>query len=276
MTDSRRASSNPSTGTPAAGVPTGPRGTAVVTGASHRVGRAIALELARVGFGLCLTYRSRAAECEETARLAVALAASNGAEIGVRIDRLDLASPVAARDYAAALDASRGDRAIDCIVHNASYYGMTAFDALDAAAIEEAHRVEVVSPALVTKELRRALAASRLDGGGAVVLMGDMHADHHARAGFTPYMVAKAGVSALARQLAVELAPAVRVHCVAPGVIAWPDGFPADARTRILERTPLGRAGTPEEAARLVRFLVLEATYSTGSPSVIDGGRVLR
>jgi pteridine reductase len=83
-------------------------------------------------------------------------------------------------------------------------------------------------------------------------------------------------VQTLARQLAVELAPKVRVHCVAPGVVMWPEDFSEEGKRAILERTPLGRAGTPEEVARLVRFLVMEATYLTGSTIAIDGGRALR
>jgi pteridine reductase len=56
----------------------------------------------------------------------------------------------------------------------------------------------------------------------------------------------------------------------------WPPDFPDETKRVILARTPLGRAGTPEEAARLVRFLVLEATFSTGDTIAIDGGRALR
>ena len=325
-------------------VPRGPAGTVVVTGASHRVGRAIALEFARLGYGLVLTYRSRPSECAETARRAIEVArahvpggaeglggahvpgsarvpgvaevlgsarvpggaeglgsarvpggaeglgsarAPGGAEglgsahghaITVESVALDLADTAAAERFAEGLAArcrAQG-AAIDAIVHNASAYEPTALRGISAAAVESMHRVEVVSPLLVTERLGEALAASRLAGGGAVVFFSDMYAIGRARAGFTPYMLAKAGVETLARQLAVELAPRVRVHCVAPGVILWPEGFPEETKQAILARTPLGRAGTAEEAARLVRFLALEASFMTGGTIAIDGGRGLR
>jgi pteridine reductase len=261
---------------PTSEYPTGPRGTALVTGASHRVGRAIACELARQGFGLLLTYRSRAAGCAETARLAEMEAGAAGHAISVRCDPLDLSDTAAATAFAADIAAAAGDRALDAIVHNASAYEPHGFGSISAADLERMHRVEIVSPLLVTQALSPALSRSPRAGGGAVVLFSDVYTIARARPGFTPYMLAKAAVATLARQLAVELAPAVRVHCVAPGVVMWPDGFPDDAKREILARTPLGRAGTPDEAARLVRFLVLEATFSTGETIAIDGGRALR
>jgi pteridine reductase len=259
-------------------VPRGPAGTVVVTGASHRVGRAIALEFARLGYGLVLTYRSRPSECAETVRRAIEVGSAHGHAIAVESVALDLADTAAAERFAEGLAArcrAQG-AAIDAIVHNASAYEPTALRGISAAAVESMHRVEVVSPLLVTERLGEALAASRLAGGGAVVFFSDMYAIGRARAGFTPYMLAKAGVETLARQLAVELAPRVRVHCVAPGVILWPEGFPEETKQAILAHTPLGRAGTAEEAARLVRFLALEASFMTGGTIAIDGGRGLR
>ena len=256
--------------------PTGSRGTALVTGASHRVGRSIALELARQGFGLLLTYRTRPDDCRETARLAIVEAAAAGHRIEVRCDPLDLADANAAAAYAGRVAAAAGDRPIDAVVHNASAYEPHGFGAITADDLGRMHRIEVVSPLLMTQALAPTLARSALAGGGAVVLFSDVYALGRARAGFTPYMLAKAAVATLARQLAVELAPAVRVHCVAPGVVMWPPDFPDETKRVILARTPLGRAGTPEEAARLVRFLVLEATFSTGDTIAIDGGRALR
>ncbi|RLS87972.1 MAG: SDR family oxidoreductase [Planctomycetota bacterium] len=255
----------------------GPHGTALVTGASHRVGRAVAVELARQGMGLVLTYFSRAAECAQTAQIAKDQARACGHEISTRVDQLDLSDVKAATAYAQELRGACAGGALDCIVHNASSYHATPFDSIDADAVESMNRIEVVSPLLITKGLREELARSRLGGvGGAVVFFSDIHALGRARVGFAGYLLAKASVQTLARQLAVELAPKVRVHCVAPGVVMWPEDFSEEGKRAILARTPLGRAGTPEEVARLVRFLVMEATYLTGSTIAIDGGRALR
>lgn len=258
--------------------PIGPNGTALVTGASRRVGRAVAVELARAGLGLVLTYRSRKDECAETARLAEAAARAAGHTVATACAGLDLADAAASERFAVRLDEARRAKgaALDVIVHNASAYEPTPLAGIEATSVESMHRVEIVSPLLITERLRAGLDASRREGGAAVVFFSDVYALGRARAGFTAYMLAKAAVETLARQLAVELAPKVRVHCVAPGVVMWPEGFPDDAKREILARTPMARAGTPEEAARLVRFLALEATFSTGGTIAIDGGRALR
>jgi pteridine reductase len=258
--------------------PEGPRGTALVTGASRRVGRAIAVELARQGLGLALTFRTRQDECMETARLATDAAAAAGHAISTACLRLDLADVGATERFAREVERARAacGATLDAIVHNASAYEETPLDGIDPAIVEEFHRIEVVSPLVLTERLRGALASSKLEGGGAVVLFSDIHVIGRARPGFAAYGLAKCAVEGLARQLAVELAPRTRVHCVAPGVVMWPDHFPEETKAQILSRTPLGRAGTPEEAAKLVRFLILEATYSTGDTVRIDGGRSLR
>ncbi|MFM7259759.1 MAG: SDR family oxidoreductase [bacterium] len=264
--------------TNASPLPTGTSGTALVTGASHRVGRAIATELGRAGFGLVLTYRTRAEACAETARLAIEAARASGHTITARTEALDLGDVSAAEAFARRVAASdgRGARAIDLVVHNASEYVSAAFGAITRESIEAAQRVEVLSPLLMTQALRGSLAQSRLPGGGAVVFFSDTYALGRARAGFTPYMLAKSTVETLARQLAVEMAPSVRVHCIAPGVILWPEGFADAAKEAILARTPLARAGAAEDAARLVRFLALEAPFMTGETIRLDGGRALR
>jgi pteridine reductase len=88
------------------------------------------------------------------------------------------------------------------------------------------------------------------------------------------YSIAKAGLVALTRSLALELAPDVRVNAVAPGAIAWPeDGqFESGERARIVATTPLGRTGSAEEVAQAVHFLCT-ASYVTGQVLAVDGGR---
>lgn len=254
-----------------------PIGRALVTGASRRVGRATAVELARAGLDLAITYRSDEAGCRETAALAADAARAAGFAVAPEVLHLDLDDTASVARVAAAVE----PRGVDCIVHNASTYAPTALGSIAARDFESCYRAEVVSPALLTQALRGALGRSRLPAGAAVVFYSDIYALGKPRVGFTPYIVAKAAVHALAEQLTVELAPSVRVHCIAPGVIAWPDdGAPGAVSDEIkratLARTPLARAGTPEEAAKLVRFLVLEASYLTGVTIRIDGGRALR
>ncbi len=247
-------------------------GRALITGASRRVGRAIAIELARCGMNLELTYRRSRDECEECARLAQESGRSGGFSITTTITQLDL-SDLAQVD---ALGVAIAKRGVDVVVHNASSMDATPLGSMTALDFERLYRVEVVAPMRLTQALAPVLARSALAAKGAVVFLSDAHALGIPRAGFAGYLVAKAAVRALAQQFAVELAPDVRVHCVAPGVVMWPENFPDATKTAILSRTPLARAGTAHEAAQLVRFLALEASYLTGETIRIDGGRSLR
>lgn len=249
-----------------------PIGRALVTGASRRVGRAAAVELARNGFELALTFRTDREGCAETARRATEAALEAGFRITPSVAHLDLSD---LDSVARTRDALVGS-GVDALVHNASVYRPTPFESVSAADLEEMYRVEVVAPLLLTQALAESLRRSRLASGGSVVFFSDIHALGRARPGFAAYLIAKGAVRSAAEALAVELAPSVRVHCIAPGVVEWPEGFEESAKAPILARTPLARAGTPEETARLVRFLVLEATYLTGCTIRIDGGRALR
>ena len=110
---------------------------------------------------------------------------------------------------------------------------------------------------------------------GAIVNVADIHAERPLK-GYLVYSVAKAGLVALTRALALELAPEIRVNGVAPGAIAWPeDGqFEPLERERIVATTPLSRLGSPEEIARAVHFLAT-APFITGQILAVDGGRSL-
>ena len=109
--------------------------------------------------------------------------------------------------------------------------------------------------------------------GGAIVNIADIHAERPMK-GYVVYSIAKAGLAALTRSLALELAPAVRVNAVAPGTIAWPedDQFEPAERERIIATTPLARTGSPEDVAQAVLYLCT-AQFVTGHVLAVDGGR---
>jgi pteridine reductase len=107
---------------------------------------------------------------------------------------------------------------------------------------------------------------------GVIVNILDVAA-FHAWKGYAHYAAAKAGLAMVTRVLALELAPRVRVCAVAPGTVAFPPGYPAADRQRVLSRIPLGRVGRPADVAGAVRFLC-GAPYITGSVIAVDGGRM--
>ncbi len=256
--------------TPPSSWPTGARPVALVTGAAVRVGRAIALELARAGCDLILTHHTRA---EEAQRTAAEIAAFGCSCISLPLDLADLS---AVETFGAGV-AQRAPR-LDILVHNASIYAPTPLKSLSADDLLRNYRVNAAAPLLLSRALAPLLAASAQPGGGSIVALADMHVLGRPRRDFSAYAMSKAALIEMVRTLAVDLAPGVRVNAVAPGVVAFPDsGYESDPdmQARYLQRVPLKRSGTPEDAAKAVRWLAMEATYTTGEIVRLDGGRWL-
>jgi pteridine reductase len=181
--------------------------------------------------------------------------------------KAELLAPIAPRALvAAALD---GFGRLDVLVNNASSFFPVALGAIEASHWEELIGSNLRAPLFLSQEAAPHLAKLQ----GAIVNIVDIHAERPLK-GYPVYSIAKAGLAALTRSLAVELAPAVRVNGVAPGAIAWPeDGqFPEEERQRILGSTPLARTGTPEDIAGAVQFLAC-APFVTGQILAVDGGR---
>lgn len=246
------------------------RPVALVTGAARRVGRAVAVELARRGFDLHLTCHRRRDDAAETVALA-RRAAGEGAFQG-RVHACDFADPDAVEDLGSRL---RALPRLDTIVHNASVFRPTPLASLTAEEAVTQHRINALAPLLLTRDLADHLRRSELPGGGAVVCFGDVHAPGRPRRDHVAYAMSKAALAAMVRSLALDLAPRVRVNGIAPGVVAWAEGMTDTERDAYLKRVPLARAGTPEDAAEVCRWLLLDATYVTGEIVRLDGGRAL-
>ncbi|MBX3359335.1 MAG: SDR family oxidoreductase [Phycisphaeraceae bacterium] len=253
----------------------GADGTVMITGAARRVGLATAMAFASRGWRLVLTYRSSGDEIDEaTARL------KGAGAVGIEWRRLDLARPEEVERFAAGY--ATDDRApLDVLVHNASAYSPSPLAEITPARAVEDYTVNALSPLLLTKGLAAALSRSARAGGGAVVAMCDIHAlgEHGLpRREFASYAMSKAALAEMVRSMARDLAPRVRVNGVAPGVVAFPEsGHESDKAMQqaYLSRVPLGRSGTPEDAAEAVRWLAMDATYVTGEILRLDGGRNL-
>lgn len=249
---------------------TGEKPVAVVTGGARRVGLAIARTLAAAGFDLVLTYARSQAEAEAVqAELA-------GRGSTVRLEALELSDLAAVAEQGAKLAADLPR--VDVLVHNASSYAPSPLASLTPAQLQDAYAVNAAAPALLTALLAAQLRASGLPGGGAVIAMVDMHVLGRPRKDMLAYSMSKAALVEMVRTTARELAPQVRVNGIAPGVIAWPEqGRDSDQASQeaYLRRVPLQRAGTPEDAAEVVRWLALDAHYVTGEIIRVDGGRWL-
>ncbi len=254
----------------------GSRPIVLVTGGAKRVGRAICESFARSRVDVLLTHRTSVDE----ARACVRALRETG--VDARTTRLDLADLSAVSAFAEEA-ATRLPR-LDALIHNASIYGPSA----PAATIsdgERHYRVNALAPLALSLLLREPLSRGSLGGkatggggGGAIVAMVDMHAMGRPRKGFAPYSMSKAALIEMVRTLARDLAPDIRVNGVAPGVALFPEeGYESDEAMQraYVSRVPLGRAGTPQEAAEVVRWLAMDAGYVTGEVVRVDGGRWL-
>ncbi len=237
---------------------------ALVTGGARRVGAAIVRRLHAAGASVLIHYRDSETDA---ARLEAELNAARP-KSALRA-KADLLAPVAPRALvSAALDAFGR---LDILVNNASSFFPVALGAIEASPWEELIGSNLRAPLFIAQAAAAELARRE----GAIVNIVDIHADRPLK-GYPLYSVAKGGLAALTRSLALELAPKVRVNGVAPGAIAWPeDGqFPPAERERIVATTPLGRTGSPEDIAQAVHFLAC-APFVTGQIVAVDGGRSL-
>ena len=236
--------------------------TALVTGAARRVGAAISRRLHAAGANIVLHYRGAEAEVVKLEGELNAARAKSAMKV-----KAELLAPIAPRALVSAAVERFGG--LDVLVNNASSSFPIAIGAIEASHWEELIGSNLRAPLFISQEAAPHLAKTR----GAIVNIVDIHAERPLK-GYPVYSIAKAGLAALTRSLAVELAPAVRVNGVAPGAIAWPeDGqFPDDERARIVATTPLARVGSPEDIAQAVHFLAC-APYVTGQILAVDGGR---
>jgi pteridine reductase len=241
-----------------------PRPVALVTGGARRIGAAIARALHADGYDLALHHHASA---DEATALATEL--ERGRPGSVLRLAADLADLDALKRLVGAVVARFGR--LDALVNNASAFFPTP---LATATVEQARALFAVN-ALAPWQLAQAAAPHLVATRGAIVNLVDIHAERPLRE-HALYGASKAALVYLTQALALELAPDVRVNAIAPGAILWPENGKSDAaREAILARVPLARTGTPEEIAAAVRWLLREATYTTGQVLRLDGGRSL-
>jgi len=237
---------------------------ALITGAGRRLGAAISQALHDAGYQVVLHYRQSASEAEALcARLNRQRAGSARTVSGDLCNTDALAAVVVqAADF--------GGR-LDVLVNNASAFYATPFGSATVAQWDDLLATNLKAPFFLSQAAAPYLAAAA----GTIVNIGDIHAERTLQ-DFSIYSISKAGLTALTKSLAKELAPEVRVNGIPPGAILWPEhGTDAGETRQILARVPLGRTGTAGDIADAVVFLVDHAPYVTGQMLAVDGGRTL-
>lgn len=237
---------------------------ALVTGAGVRLGRATALELARAGFDLVLHAHG---SVDRLAGLGAELAALGRASTTVQADLSDPAGI-----DAIAAHVRQHHAALDVLVNNAGVFDAVPFAEITRAQYRRTLAINLDAPFFLTQALLPLLQAAPAP---CVVNLCDIGGER-AVARYAHYGVSKAGLVMLTRQLAVELAPRVRVNGVSPGTVSFPESFTPAEREAHLRRVPAGHEGSPEDVARAVRFLVEGPAYITGQILAVDGGKSAR
>jgi pteridine reductase len=236
----------------------------LVTGAARRVGAVVAAAFHAAGARVAVHYR----RSESDAQALVA--------------RLEGARPGSARAFRADLgDATACERLpdevvrafgrLDVLVNNASTFYPTPVGSITPDQFDDLVGSNLRAPLFLSQAAAPELAKRE----GLILNVADIHGlrplSRHA-----VYSAAKAGLVMLTRALARELGPAVRVNAIAPGPVLWPENGADEAlRARIVARTALKRAGTPEDIAKAALFFALDAPFVTGEVLAVDGGRLV-
>ncbi|MGD9806352.1 MAG: SDR family oxidoreductase [Hyphomicrobiaceae bacterium] len=235
---------------------------ALITGASRRIGRCIAVDLARHGWQIAVHYGSQASEAENV-RAEIEAAGGRAITIGA-----DLTDPGASDNILDACTRTLGP--ITCLVNNASLFIEDSITDLDPAVWDRQFAVNLRAPVLLTKAFADRLP-SHLEGNVVNII------DQRVLAptpDFLSYGLAKTGLLAATRMLAQALAPRIRVNGIGPGPVLRSVYQDDTAFAEEVGTTLLGRATAPSEIAAAVRF-ILDAPSLTGQMIALDAGQHL-
>jgi NAD(P)-dependent dehydrogenase (short-subunit alcohol dehydrogenase family) len=238
--------------------------TALVTGAARRVGRVIALELARAGLNVIVHYNTSSRESDEVAAEILSMGRQAHTIFG------DLEKPESIQAMAEELN--RHGMEIDVLVNSAAVYCATPLPEVTVDSWDHIMNVNLRAPFLMCQAFGLKMKER---GWGRIINIADCNVRRVYR-NFTPYLASKAGVITLTESLALELAPEVTVNAIAPGTVMPPDKADDEFREQAVRRSPLKREGHADDVARMVRHLVEHGKFITGTVVTIDGGATIR
>jgi NAD(P)-dependent dehydrogenase (short-subunit alcohol dehydrogenase family) len=234
----------------------------LITGAAMRVGRTIALELARRGAIIAFSYYLEEEPWHETMEEIQCLC---GECLAIQTEIRS------ARDVGNLVDQTIDHYGhIDVLINNASVWLKSPVLEIKEAEWDLAIDVNLKGPFLASQ----AVAPYMLERGQGVILnITDLSA-FQTWPGYAHHAASKAGLVSLTKSLAVELAPKIRVNAIAPGTVLLPENASPKKVQWAEEKSLLGRVGEPEDVARLIVFLI-ESEFTTGAVYFVDGGRAL-
>jgi pteridine reductase len=235
---------------------------ALVTGAGHRVGRAIALALGARGMRVAVHYNAAASGASETVQQ-IRAAGGEADSFAADLTQADAAGPL----ISAVAEKLGG---LDVLVNSAAVMVRTPFGEVTPEQWDHIMALNLRAPFFLAQAAAPLLRASH----GVIVNIADLAA-FETWPGYLPHGISKSGVVHLTRSLARVMAPEVRVAGIAPGTVLLPDNWDADAAEHLRQTTPLERSGSPADVTSTVLF-ILDSDYLTGETIIVDGGRHVR
>jgi NAD(P)-dependent dehydrogenase (short-subunit alcohol dehydrogenase family) len=229
---------------------------ALITGSAKRIGREIALELARAGARIAVHYRSGEEDAREVAGTAGA------------VFQAELTDTAAVDRMFRGIESVFGG--LDILVNSASIFNAASADDATPEHWDAQMNTNAKAPFFIAQ---RAARLMRRNGAGKIINIADV-AGEVIWPGYLPYSVSKAALIAVNRGLAKAYAPEIQVNAIAPGPVLFPEYYTDEQKRTAVERTLLRREGSPADIVRAVVFLI-ENDYITGEMIHVDGGRHL-
>ena len=239
--------------------------TVLVTGAARRIGRGIALALARAGADVAITYHRSASDARDTVQMLEEL---DVRACAMPCDLHDPAAISAAVGDVCAWGGGDGKPRLDLLVNNAGAFETAALEDVSVEQWDRIFQTNTRAPLLVAQAALPALRASSC--GGRIVNIGSL-GGMHPWATHAHYCASKAALHMLTQTMAKAWAPEIAVNCVAPGMIVT-GAEASEAYAPFAAKTPMARNGRVEDVAELVLFLASATTFLTGQVIAVDGG----
>lgn len=236
---------------------------ALVTGGARRIGRALAVALARRGCRVAITYRASAREAAATVR---EIERWGGRGVAVRVDQRN------PRQVTAGVRAIlRRFGRVDILINNASSFYPTPLGKVTLAQWNDLLSANLAGPWWFAQALGPRM---KRQGSGKIINITDVSVSSP-WTDYLPYCAAKGGLTTLTLGLAKALAPRVQVNAIAPGPILFPSDVTPSQRRQALKKTLLRRVGSPADIVAAALFLLEGSDFVTGVVLPVDGGRRL-
>jgi len=233
----------------------------LITGGAKRIGKVIALRLARDGAKVAISYRHSKAEAKDTVHALK--------EIGVDADAFHADLCKMGHIEHLIKDVIKRFGTIDVLINNAAVYYKTPLDTVREAEWDDTVDSNLKGPfwcaTLASRHMKKM-------GGGKIINISDW-AGWRPYQNYVPYCITKAGIIAMTQGMAKSLAPEIQVNSVAPGPVLAHEELKDAERENIIAKTPLNRFGSPDDIAETVHFLLTGSDFITGAVVPVDGGR---